>query len=103
MLHLGFRVKELIGGLDCWRHDGYLVEGLQTAQPAGSCGCFESFRFAIPTGYLDDYVGTYQWPIQRGGVGRTEQGEHHRQSYFLAAVAKEARRLIAQCRVENVA
>ena len=39
MLQLGFRVKELIGGLDCWRHDGYAVDGLETAEPAGSCGC----------------------------------------------------------------
>ena len=39
MLQLGFRVKELIGGIDCWRYDGYPVDGLETAQPAGSCGC----------------------------------------------------------------
>jgi rhodanese-related sulfurtransferase len=39
MLQLGFRVKELIGGLDCWRYDGYPVDGLETAEPAGSCGC----------------------------------------------------------------
>ena len=26
MVELGFRVKELIGGLDCWRYDGYPVE-----------------------------------------------------------------------------
>ena len=39
MLQLGFRVKELIGGLDCWRYDGYPIEGLETAEPAGSCGC----------------------------------------------------------------
>ena len=39
MLQLGFRVKELIGGLDCWRHDGYPVEGVETAEPAGSCSC----------------------------------------------------------------
>jgi rhodanese-related sulfurtransferase len=39
MLQLGFRVKELIGGLDCWRCDGYPVDGLETAEPAGSCGC----------------------------------------------------------------
>ena len=39
MLQLGFRVKELIGGLDCWRHDGYSVEGLETSEPAGSCDC----------------------------------------------------------------
>jgi rhodanese-related sulfurtransferase len=39
MLQLGFRVKELIGGLDCWRHDGYSFHGSDAAQPAGSCGC----------------------------------------------------------------
>jgi len=39
MLQLGFRVKELIGGLDCWRYDGYPVDGLETVSPAGSCGC----------------------------------------------------------------
>ena len=39
MLELGFRVKELIGGLDCWRYDGYPIDGLETAEPAGSCGC----------------------------------------------------------------
>ena len=39
MLQLGFRVKELIGGLDCWRNDGYPVEGLEASAPAGSCGC----------------------------------------------------------------
>ena len=39
MLQLGFRVKELIGGLDCWRYDGYPIHGLETAEPAGACGC----------------------------------------------------------------
>ena len=39
MVQLGFRVKELIGGLDCWRYDGYAVDGLEPVQPAGSCGC----------------------------------------------------------------
>ena len=39
MLQLGFRVKELIGGIDCWRYDGYPVDGLETAEPACSCGC----------------------------------------------------------------
>jgi hypothetical protein len=38
MLQLGFRVKELIGGLDCWQEDGYPVDGSET-EPAGSCGC----------------------------------------------------------------
>ena len=39
MVQLGFHVKELIGGLDCWRYDGYAVDGLEPVQPAGSCGC----------------------------------------------------------------
>jgi rhodanese-related sulfurtransferase len=39
MVELGFRVKELIGGLDCWQYDGYAVDGFPAAQPAGSCGC----------------------------------------------------------------
>ena len=39
MVQLGFRVKELIGGLDCWRYDGYPVDGLEPVQPVGSCGC----------------------------------------------------------------
>jgi len=39
LVQLGFRVKELIGGLDCWRFDGYPVEGLEPVQPPGSCGC----------------------------------------------------------------
>src|SRR5260221_4963940 len=38
MLELGFRVKELIGGLDCWRYDGYHVGGVETAGPGGLCG-----------------------------------------------------------------
>ena len=39
MLQLGFRVKELIGGIDCWRVDGYPVHGLEPLPPAGSCAC----------------------------------------------------------------
>ena len=39
MVQLGFRVKELIGGLDCWRYDGYAIDGSEPAPPAGSCGC----------------------------------------------------------------
>src|SRR5882757_11130206 len=38
MVQLGFRVKELIGGIDCWRFDGFTVDGLEPMQPAGSCG-----------------------------------------------------------------
>ena len=39
LVQLGFRVKELIGGLDCWRYDGYPVNGSEPMQSAGSCGC----------------------------------------------------------------
>jgi rhodanese-related sulfurtransferase len=39
MVQLGFRVKELIGGIDCWLVDGYPVDGLEAVQAAGSCGC----------------------------------------------------------------
>lgn len=39
MVQLEFRVKELIGGLDCWRDDGYPVNRLEPVQPTGSCGC----------------------------------------------------------------
>jgi rhodanese-related sulfurtransferase len=38
---LGFRVKELIGGLDWWKRDGFPTAGA-TACPAGAepaCGC----------------------------------------------------------------
>ena len=31
-------LNELIGGLDCWRYDGYPVHGSEAVQP-GSCGC----------------------------------------------------------------
>ena len=39
MVELGFRVKELIGGIECWLQDGYPVDGREPAQTAGSCGC----------------------------------------------------------------
>jgi rhodanese-related sulfurtransferase len=40
MLTLGFRVNELIGGLDWWKRDGYATEG-ESAQAgtAIACGC----------------------------------------------------------------
>lgn len=43
LAQLGFRVKELIGGLDWWRRDGYTVatgagRG-SLAQAAAACGC----------------------------------------------------------------
>lgn len=36
MLLLGFRVKELLGGLDWWKRDGHTVEG---GGKSPSCGC----------------------------------------------------------------
>lgn len=40
MTKLGFAVKELIGGLDWWKRDGYPTEGTAlTASTGASCGC----------------------------------------------------------------
>ena len=40
MTKLGFAVKELIGGLDWWKRDGYPTEGTaSTASTGASCGC----------------------------------------------------------------
>jgi rhodanese-related sulfurtransferase len=40
MAKLGFNVKELIGGLDWWRRDGYKIEGVQAKEENKiSCGC----------------------------------------------------------------
>ena len=40
MARLGFQVKELIGGLDWWRRDGYATEGKQgRSGKAVVCGC----------------------------------------------------------------
>ncbi len=40
LLRLGFQVKELIGGIEWWKKDGYATEG-EHGQPgeAVSCGC----------------------------------------------------------------
>lgn len=38
MLKLGFRVKELIGGLDWWKRDGHLTE-LKHGIESIACGC----------------------------------------------------------------
>jgi len=39
MAKLGFRIKELIGGLDWWKRDGHKIEvGAVSAMP-DSCGC----------------------------------------------------------------
>jgi rhodanese-related sulfurtransferase len=40
MLTLGFQVKELVGGLDWWKRDGYATEGENgQAGTMSSCGC----------------------------------------------------------------
>ncbi|PKO34296.1 MAG: rhodanese [Betaproteobacteria bacterium HGW-Betaproteobacteria-7] len=40
MTRLGFRVKELIGGLDWWRRDGHHIEENVTGAADGAaCGC----------------------------------------------------------------
>ena len=38
LLKLGFRVKELIGGLDWWRRDGHDVH-TKAASDSSACGC----------------------------------------------------------------
>ena len=40
MAQLGFRVKELLGGLDWWKRDGYATEGTGGREgKAPTCGC----------------------------------------------------------------
>ena len=39
MTRLGFRVKELIGGLDWWKRDGHPTAQGKAADAAGECGC----------------------------------------------------------------
>ena len=39
MVKLGFRVKELIGGLEWWKRDGYATEGLEGRSRDPECGC----------------------------------------------------------------
>lgn len=40
MSRLGFRVKELLGGLDWWKRDGYATEGLEGREGKSvACGC----------------------------------------------------------------
>lgn len=39
MARLGFRVKELIGGLDWWKRDGHPTEGVAGGAGAAACGC----------------------------------------------------------------
>ena len=39
MTKLGFRVKDLIGGLNWWKRDGYKTEGGAASSPTAACGC----------------------------------------------------------------
>jgi hypothetical protein len=39
MARLGFRVKELMGGLDWWKRDGHKTEGVLSSGEAAACGC----------------------------------------------------------------
>ena len=39
MVKLGFRVKELIGGLEWWKRDGYATQGLEGRSGGTACGC----------------------------------------------------------------
>jgi rhodanese-related sulfurtransferase len=40
LLTLGFQVRELIGGLDWWKRDGYKTEGMEGRDgTAVACGC----------------------------------------------------------------
>ncbi len=40
MAQLGFHVKELLGGLDWWRRDGYATDGIKSSQGKPVvCGC----------------------------------------------------------------
>lgn len=39
MAELGFRVKELIGGLDWWKRDGYNTESRDATAGSAACGC----------------------------------------------------------------
>ncbi|MBK9305349.1 MAG: rhodanese-like domain-containing protein [bacterium] len=40
MVRLGFRVKELMGGLDWWKRDGHPTEGAASASGGDqTCGC----------------------------------------------------------------
>lgn len=39
MARLGFRVKELLGGLDWWKRDGHRTEGDAAGAGTSGCGC----------------------------------------------------------------
>ena len=39
MLKLGFRVKELMGGLEWWKRDGHPIHASRTQADSTQCGC----------------------------------------------------------------
>ena len=40
LLTLGFQVRELIGGLEWWKRDGYATHGAEARSETGTrCGC----------------------------------------------------------------
>ena len=39
MLKLGFRVKELIGGIDWWKRDGHEIHSAAPSDRSVACGC----------------------------------------------------------------
>lgn len=39
MVKLGFRVKELMGGLDWWKRDGHKTESGAASTSSAACGC----------------------------------------------------------------
>ena len=39
LTRLGFRVKELIGGIDWWKRDGHKTESHAVSASAAGCGC----------------------------------------------------------------
>jgi len=40
MAKLGFKVRELIGGIEWWKFDGYATEGTQAADKGQKLACF---------------------------------------------------------------
>ena len=39
LAQLGFRVKELIGGMDWWKRDGYEIHTKPSLETSNQCGC----------------------------------------------------------------
>ncbi len=50
MLKLGFRVRELIGGLDWWKRDGHKTHGGAVPDEPVACGCGSPPRPVQPIG-----------------------------------------------------